>query len=76
MSDFWLDNLTKMKSDFELNKLPTITDGPIVVFMKTLKSMNNEYNNTFPPMASNSSCQLLCTSFKSSNISGDLPEMC
>ena len=49
MSNFGLNNLTQMKSNFILSKLPPITDVPIVNFMDTLKQIDNACNNSFPP---------------------------
>ena len=48
MSDFGINSLTQMKSDFILSTLPPITDVPIVDFMDTLKHIDNEYSNNFP----------------------------
>ena len=49
MSDCELNNLTQMKSDFIISKLPPITDVPIVNFMDTLKQIETAYNSNFPP---------------------------
>ena len=48
MSHFGLNNLTQRNSDIILNKLPHITDVPIVIFMDTLKHIDNKYSNNFP----------------------------
>ena len=48
MSNFGLYNLTQMKSNFILSKLPPIEDVPIIDFMDTLKHIDNEYNKKFP----------------------------
>ena len=42
ISSFWCNSLAHMKSNFILNKLPPITDVPIVDFMDTLNHIDNE----------------------------------
>ena len=48
MSDFGLNNLAQMRSDFILSKWSTIRDLPNVDLMKTLKQIDNAYNHTLP----------------------------
>ena len=48
MSDFVLNNLTEMKINFILSKLPPITDVHIVNYLNTLKHIDNAYNSNFP----------------------------
>ena len=43
-----LANLTKMKLDFFLSKLPPVTDVPIVNFINTLEEIDSEYNKASP----------------------------
>ena len=48
ISNFGLNNLTQMKSNFILSKLLPITDVPIVNFMDTLNHIDIEHNNNYP----------------------------
>ena len=47
MSCFNLTNITKVKSDSILSKLPQVTDVPITSCMQKLEETDNEYNESF-----------------------------
>ena len=40
-------NLKMVKSQFVINKLPTLESVPYASFMDTLEQIDNEYNDTF-----------------------------
>ena len=69
MSNFGLDNITKKKLDFVLNKLP-----PTVKFMKPLTKLTMN-TMILLPVANNSNCNLTHSSCKSPTISFDPTDM-